>query len=496
MSTAGTPVVHYHADAQRHVLSAALQSAEARALVLARLPDESLYGEVDRRLLRTMRELEGKGRCSLVTVAAALPDLRDEVYAIHDLQATISDVSLSIDVVAADYAKRALEGRLSAAQAALARANGDLSGVSTMLHDAAVLAGEAEAFGAAASQDGSPDDKQLWLAPMSATEWAASTPERPDYVLEPWCVRGFITDVVGREKGGKSTFVAGACAALSQGRPFLGYECEAAPLLYLYEGNAQAWRYLMNDAGLLECKYLYAHLWPMLPPGVRALDWSETCEWIGELAKKLRAGVVVLDIVPTWARLSADAENDPGVARTTMETLRLSAQAYDFAAWTLRHTRKGHGEDHIDESRGTGAWIGAVDISLGLRRPTEGLITPTRRILSSIGRAPLPGDLAIEFDKTAHSFTNVGPLENMEKRDMRRWLLESLPEGLKEAIKGGWTKTHTRERASEAGYAERRVSSCLAGLVAEGVVGTAEDPTPRSGKKPHYYFLRGENGLF
>jgi hypothetical protein len=333
---------------------------------------------------------------------------------------------------------------------------------------------------------------EQWLAPMTAAEWAAFSPEIPDYVLEPWLVRGYITDIVGREKGGKSTFVANACASLATGRPFLGYKVEQAPVVYLYESSHQAWRHLMADGGLLACEHVYAHLWPMLPPPTRALDWDGLCGWIGELVDRVGAGLVVLDILPTWARLASDAENDPGVARTVMEALRLMAVGHNVAVWTVRHTRKGSDEDHVEGSRGTGAWIGAVDISMGYRRPSDGATKrehPNRRIVSSIGRSVLPPELLVDFDPETHRLTSAGTPDLAERRDIRSWLLDSLPATLAEAIDGGWSRTKIRERAhDDGGYAVNRVTPALDALVNEGLA-RQHRATGKGGTPATFYTL-------
>ena len=252
----------------------------------------------------------------------------------------------------------------------------------------------------------SPEDaaKAFWLSPRSAAGWAEYVPERLDYVIEPWAARGYVTDIVGREKGGKSTFVTSACGAIATGTPFLGYEVQQARVLYLYEGGPGAWRYLLQDAGLLDCQNLYAHLWPLLPPAIRDLSWPQLCEWLADLVAKLKIALVAIDIVPCWARLGPEAENDPGVARETTDQLRLIATSYKTAIWDVRHARKTIEEDHLDASRGTGAWIGAADISLGYRKPIETkqqAAHPARRILTAVGRAALPPNLPSTSTATA-----------------------------------------------------------------------------------------------
>lgn len=354
-----------------------------------------------------------------------------------------------------------------------------------------------EAPPAADKEAAASEAREIWLSPMTDIEWAAFIPERPEYVFEPWAVRGCITDIVGREKGGKSTFVAGACAALAKGEPFLGYETDQTGVLYLYEAGHVAWRHLMDSVGLGHCGHMYAHLWPMLPPAMRSLTWFETCEWIGDLVRKLDCRLVVLDILPTWARLAADAENDPGVARTTMESLRLMAVACDVAVWTVRHTRKGNDEDHVEGSRGTGAWIGAVDISMGFRRAVgtrERLEHPTRRIISSVGRAVLPPEILVDFDQSLHRFLEAGTPEMAERRDLRTWLLDNLPETVAEAIDGDWSRSRIKERAGqEGGYAINRVTTSLDAMVGEGLA-RQHRATSSSGRTATFYTLATREG--
>ena len=344
----------------------------------------------------------------------------------------------------------------------------------------------------AGPKDADAEARERWLTPMSAAEWAAFSPERPAYVLEPWAIPGYITDIVGREKGGKSTFVASACRAVAEGSPFLGYEVEQAPVLYLYEGGPDAWRYLMGDAGLLTTTNLHAHLWPMLEPTIRALDWPMLCEWTTELVQRVKARLLVLDILPTWARLAADAENDPGVARVTMEALRIIATTCNVAIWTLRHTRKGQDADHLEASRGTGAWIGSVDISLGYRKPTETQVKrdhPTRRYLSAIGRAVLPAETVVDFNADEHRFISVGPLGVVERRDIRTWLLENLPALVEDAIADGWGKTETIRRATDDGFTRNMADRTIVAMLREGSI--KENTVARKGSAPTHFLYLG-----
>ncbi|MEN6431158.1 MAG: AAA family ATPase [Coriobacteriales bacterium] len=355
------------------------------------------------------------------------------------------------------------------------------------LVDTTSQAGQAET-----PADPAAEAREHWLAPLTAVEWAAFSPERPDYALEPWLVRGYITDIVGREKGGKSTFVASACASLARGLPFLGRETEKTPVIYLYESSHQAWRHLMEDAGALGCDELYAHLWPMLPPTTRGLEWPDLCQWVGDLAAKTGAGLVVFDILPTWARLASEAENDPGIARTVMERLRLLAVANDIAVWTVRHMRKGFDDDHLEGSRGTGAWIGSVDISMGYRKPTDAMHQrehPTRRIISSVGRSVLPPETIVDFDQEHHVFTEVGTPAVAERADLRTWLLDNLPEMLGEAIEGGWSRSLIKEKANrQGGFAVNRVTASLDALVSEGLV-RQHRATGNSGVQATFYTI-------
>ncbi len=333
--------------------------------------------------------------------------------------------------------------------------------------------------------------KTFWLSPRSAADWAAYVPERLDYVIEPWAARGYVTDIVGREKGGKSTFVAMACGAVAAGTPFLGYRVELAPVLYLYEGAPPAWRYLLKDADLLDCGGLYAHLWPLLPPAIRDLRWPQLCEWIAELVGKLHIALVAIDILPCWARLGPEEENDSGIARQITDQLRLIATNYETAIWNVRHTRKGLEEDHLEASRGTGAWIGAADISLGYRTPTdtkERAAHPTRRILSAVGRAALPSELVIDFDRDSHSFTVVGEQATSTRRlSLRDWLVEHTPATLERAIVDGWSRTSIRERAGGAGYVVKHVTAALDSLVSEGLLHEGK-PVGASGRPAAYYY--------
>ena len=468
--------LHADFDAESAVVGALIVNPQTIAVVRAILQPEDFYQLPLQRIVAAVYdmadvgldvttitlcdELKSRGELEQVGGKTAVHTLADTVH-------TSTAVRRHAEIVrdCADRRRLVAAGRQIVDSAS---ANGKPIG--ELVSQAATLLAEVQEQTKAGPAD---EAHELWMSPRSAVDWAGFAPERPDYVLEPWTAATYLTDIVGREKGGKSTLVASSCRAVAMGEPFLGYEVEQAPVLYLYEGGAQAWRYLMGDAGLLNCRHLHAHLWPMLPPAMRALEWPQMCEWIGELAAKLSVRLVVLDIVPTWARLGADAENDPGVARVIMEALRLMATTYNLAVWTLRHTRKGNDEDHIEASRGTGAWIGSADVSLGYRRPLDAATKrehPTRRLLTSVGRCALPGELAVDYDRERRAFT-CAELDVAERRDVRTWLLENLPETVGEAVEGEWSRTKIKTKANElGGYAVNRVMPSLDALVSEGLV--------------------------
>jgi hypothetical protein len=103
--------------------------------------------------------------------------------------------------------------------------------------------------------------------------------------------------------------------------------------------------------------------------------------------------MLIVDTLPQFAGLKAEAENDSGAALEAMAPLQAAAER-GLAVLLTRHDRKGGGE--VGESaRGSTAWTGAVDTVINLTRDAG---RATVRKMATISRFDAaPEELMIEL---------------------------------------------------------------------------------------------------
>ena len=131
---------------------------------------------------------------------------------------------------------------------------------------------------------------------MTATEVAARSAERPDWIVELYVAAGAITEVVGRPKGGKTTLLMAMLAATRAGEPFLDHPTRATNVVYLSEEGAATLRAVLGRTGLLDWDGLCV---PDLTTA-RGLRWPEMVEQTLKKAREVDAGLVVVDTLGAW----------------------------------------------------------------------------------------------------------------------------------------------------------------------------------------------------
>ena len=103
--------------------------------------------------------------------------------------------------------------------------------------------------------------------------------------------------------------------------------------------------------------------------------------------------VLAVDTLPQWAQIPGDAENSAGVARDVFDAF---SGVDDLAIVFNFHDRKSGGEPG-EATRGSGAFAGAVDLIVDIRR-TGGNGQEHRRELSLLGRFEVPEKLIVELE--------------------------------------------------------------------------------------------------
>jgi hypothetical protein len=217
---------------------------------------------------------------------------------------------------------------------------------------------------------------------LSPRQIADMTPEHPDWILEPYVARGALTEVAGKVKAaGKTTWITHAIRAVLDGQNFMGQSTRRTDCVYLTEQSPATFRQVLRRAGLLDrADGLSVLFWR----DVARLDWEAIVELAVAEAKRIGAGLLVVDTLGQFAGLQGDQENDPGPALAVVKPLQEAAAQHNLGVGIVRHERKAGGAVG-DAGRGSSAFAGAVDIVLSIRRP-EGAARPTLREIHAISR--------------------------------------------------------------------------------------------------------------
>jgi hypothetical protein len=219
------------------------------------------------------------------------------------------------------------------------------------------------------------------LKTYTPAEVAALTTQKLETIAAHIAIRGMIVTLDGPAKSaGKSTFVTTAIGAMTRAELFLNTATVHVPCLYVTEENPASVRLLVNRASL-HC----AHDLHFFFAGMSMLPWPELAARIARACADLKIGWLVLDTFHGCARLGGDAENTAGVVDEALAPIRDLAGRLGVAVTVTRHTRKAGGT--IGESgRGSGAFTGAMDSILELKRLNSLHAPANRRRLEIAGR--------------------------------------------------------------------------------------------------------------
>ena len=231
----------------------------------------------------------------------------------------------------------------------------------------------------------------------TAAQVAAELPAATRWIAEGLAAAGSITELVGKAKAaGKTTLLHHLCAAVLDGRAFLGRPTTHTAVVYLTEERPATHREALRRAGLLHRPDLHLLYWHE----VHAVPWPQLMAGVVPHCHAVGAGLLVVDTIAQWAGLRGDRENNSGDARAAVEPLQLAA-ATGLAVVSVRHERKGGGEVGAS-GRGSSAFEGAVDIVLALRRPEGHAGAGLRHLLALSRFDETPAELVVEL--TPHGY--------------------------------------------------------------------------------------------
>jgi hypothetical protein len=275
--------------------------------------------------------------------------------------------------------------------------------------------------------------KQTNLRPLfrTAEQIMSALVESVYWIVFGIIAKDSITEITGKVKqAGKTTFLMSMVKAILEGGPFIGQTCIQMPVIYLTEQNDITFKAALIRAGINGHPDLHVMSWH--DARAHKLTWEDQCNAVAAYARKVGAGVVIVDTLGKWAGLAGDGENSAGDAGAAMDPLKMLSAAGHLAVVSVRHSRKSGG-DVGDDGRGSSAFAGDADILLSLRRP-EGnhADRPNVRELQGIGRLDgIPEKVLIELQE--HEYVLLGTDSAITYQRTRDDVFDALPEAESES---------------------------------------------------------------
>lgn len=239
--------------------------------------------------------------------------------------------------------------------------------------------------------------------PLPLAAFLALTLDPPAWIVGDLIPKGpAVGGLFGAEKAGKSLAGLQLCFSVATGQDFLGHEIEnPGPAIFIeYEGSEAA---LQRRAATIAAKY--GALQPartveleIVHRPTHKLDTDAGQAWLTEQC----AGRVLCVIGPVSKAARITKENDPTEWQRLSERLQAVADATGCTILLVHHTRKpdrtfgppSKVADFFNSARGSNAYMGAVDVAIGVQRDpesTEGTLFYLEREGQS-GKAPYTFD--------------------------------------------------------------------------------------------------------
>ncbi len=223
----------------------------------------------------------------------------------------------------------------------------------------------------------------------SPSDLLAMEDEAAAYVVDGLFAPECITLLAGRPKGGKTSLLAAIVRAMEHGGRLLG-AIHPGRAIVISEASRRVWR------ARLKASRIGDHLTIMPRPFETRPTLPEWETFARFVARRVVEAGVSLVAVDTIAGLGPIAdENDSSQVQAAVNALAVIAEA-GAAVGVLHHSRKADGEE-MTGVRGSGAFVGAVDIVAELRLFKPGDYRDPRRVLTTIGRFDdLPPETVLE----------------------------------------------------------------------------------------------------
>ncbi len=320
-------------------------------------------------------------------------------------------------------------------------------------------------------------NESISLPWRSAKQISEETPAETSWIVRPWFAEQTITEVAGQiKRSGKTTFLAACARKVVAGEAFLGQPTKRTKVLYLTEQGPASFRRVIKMARLEDREDFQA----LYLQDVLHLPWPEIIRLATDYARKTGAGLLIVDVLTTWARIEGDGENSAGIAQEAMRPLK-AAVAAGLTVVYARHDRKSGGE--VGQSgRGSSQFGGDADQLLLLKR-SEGNTRPTVRVLEAVGRFgdDTPDSLMIELNSETGEYKSLGDLGAFVEREAMSVVVEILPTTEDEALS-------TQEVVLRAGEFSCKRSAAINALNKLSAAGTiARTGEGKKGSPRRYY---------
>jgi hypothetical protein len=230
---------------------------------------------------------------------------------------------------------------------------------------------------------------------INVEEYCAGIPQDVPWACRPFAYGGGVSLLSGSPKIGKGTLLKDLAASRETGEPFCGWPVKPGPTLLVTEegGIAVAHKVAgLRQLAIMDRRHaLAAHL-----------DWPATLDAVERWSAEHPDGLAILDTLAVWAGIKD--ENDSAAMTDALAAVTALAQRSGLAVIVVHHTRKGGGE-HGEAIRGSSAALATVDLSLELKRTSDGY--DDERYLDVLARILLPERYRLGFDRETLSYFRV-----------------------------------------------------------------------------------------
>jgi AAA domain/Primase C terminal 1 (PriCT-1) len=270
------------------------------------------------------------------------------------------------------------------------------------------------------------DAERKALPFRTAADFSVTAHAEPPWICKPWVAKNCITEITGKIKNGKTTFLMGLVGATASGSAFLGQATTKTGVIYLSEERDVTLSEALKRASLRQSKNLAL----LLANETNGWSWPSLVSAAAEKCRRRGAGVLVVDTFAQFAGLEHSQENSSGDVLAAVKPLQQAA-ASGLAVVIVHHERKGGG-DVADSGRGSSALAGAVDVVASIRRP-DGSTRRNVRLVHTVSRfSETPPELLIEL--TGDGYRTLGTPGKVATEEAESEFLEMLPKTKKLAM--------------------------------------------------------------